>query len=280
MWSLLTTHRELIRNLVSRELKSRYKGSALGFAWTLISPLILALIYVVFMTQLVAKGYGRPESIIVGVFAWQFTAVCINNGMLCITGNANLVKKVNFPRETIPLSVTISGWVDFLFMLAMELVIFLIWFAVGGDVIEKAPSPWAEIPRAVAWGWLWLLPIVVAVHFIFNLGIALLLSSLNVHYRDTQHLVGVASTGLFFLSPAMYDLSLITSLEKLPVWIERIYMLNPLAPIFTAYRTALLGHPYPWDNIWLWGGVLIGLLFPVFAYLVFRRLERNMADLL
>lgn len=273
----LAAHRELIRNLVSRELKSRYKGSVLGFAWTLISPLILALIYVVFMTKLVAKGYGRPESIIVGVFAWQFTAVCINNGMLCISGNANLVKKVNFPRETIPLSVTISGLVDFVFMLAMELVIFLIWFAVGGDIVENDTMP--NVPRSIGWAWLWLLPFVLAFHFWFNLGIAFLLSSLNVHYRDTQHLVGVASTGLFFLSPAMYDLSLITSLD-LPTWISGPYQLNPLAPIFTAYRTALLGHPYPWDNLWLWGGVLIGLLFPLGAWLVFRRLERNMADFL
>jgi len=220
------------------------------------------------MTQLVAKGYGRPESIIVGVFAWQFTAVCINNGMLCISGNANLVKKVNFPRETIPLSVTISGLVDFFFMLAMELVIFLIWFAFAGDIAENDMMP--EVPRSVGWAWLWLLLPLLA---------ALLLSALNVHYRDTQHLVGVASTGLFFLSPAMYDLTLITDLD-LPVWITALYQLNPLAPIFTAYRTALLGWPYPWDNLWLWGGVLVGLLFPLAAWLVFRRLERNMADFL
>lgn len=263
MLELVTTHRELVRNLVQRELKSRYKGSFLGFAWSVISPLILALIYVVFMTKLVAKGYATPEDIIVGVFAWQFTAVCINSGMMCISGNANLIKKVSFPREAIPVSVVLSGLVDYLFMLAMELVIFVVWFH-----FDSSGS------KAIAWSHLPLLVPVLILHTIFNLAIALILSALNVYYRDTQHLVSVGTTAFFFLSPAMYSLTLIS--EGFPKLLGP-YVLNPLAPIFTGYRTALLGQEFPM-SWWMAGGIFLALASFAFGLWFFRRMQRNFAD--
>ena len=261
MLDVLWTHRELVRNLVTRELKSRYKGSFLGFAWSVLSPLILALIYVVFMTKLVAKGFATPEDIIVGVFAWQFTAVSINSGMMSVSGNANLVKKNAFPRQTIPIAVVLSGLVDYLFMLLMELVIFGVWFAFDPG-------------KGIAWGHLPLLVPVLALHTMFNLALALTLSAFNVYFRDTQHLVAVGTTAFFFLSPAMYSIDLIR--DSHPEWFGP-YMLNPLAPILSGYRTAILGRDFP-SGAWVAAGVVLGVASCWVASAMFRRMQRNFAD--
>ena len=104
--------RELLGNLVLRNLKSRYKDSVLGFLWSVLTPLFMALIYIVFL-KILARGVPL-EQVLIGVFAWQFTAQCIANGLGAITENANLVKKVYFPRVILPLAVTISNLVNFL----------------------------------------------------------------------------------------------------------------------------------------------------------------------
>lgn len=279
MIAVWNSHRELILNLVGRELKSRYKGSFIGFAWSVISPLFLAIVYVVFMTKLVARGFATPEVIIIGVFAWQFTAMCMNSGMLCITGNANLVKKVRFPREAIPLAVVLSGLVDYILMIAMELVI------LGGMILISG--------RSLDLSWFWILPLALVLHFAFNLAIALFLSAMNVYFRDTQHLVGVGMTAYFFMCPAMYGVDLIVRMIGTgPVY--WLYMLNPMAGICTLYRWAFLGRDAldvkgDGGEVIMTGGQLLshpatvmGSLLPVVlvvgALFVFRRMQGNFAD--
>ena len=187
----LRGRRELVGNLVARELKSRYKGSVLGFLWSLLTPLFMAVIYMFFLRLL---DRGVPiEEIIIGVFAWQFTVQAVQSGMESITGNANLVKKVFFPRCILPLSTTLAALVNYLLSLVVQFLI------VGGLLIARGGS-WARDAAAAAAD-----PVPHAVQPRAGPGFR----ASNVYFRDTQHLVGVLLTAWFFVSPAMYNLDFV-----------------------------------------------------------------------
>lgn len=255
--------RELVRALVGREMKARYKGSALGVLWSVLTPLFMAVIYAFFF-RLISGRAANTESIIVGVFAWQFTANAVHQGLVCVTGNGNLVKKVAFPRVILPAAVTLASAVDYLISL-------LVQFAVVGALLW-----W----RGAFFHWnVAILPLVLFWHAWFNFGLAMLLGALNVNFRDTQHLVGVGLSALFFLSPGMYDLGFVERMAgDLHGWVLDIYMLNPLCGLFTAYRWAFLpGSPWP-DSPFIWFGLAWPLLFTPLTGLLYRRLQRNFAD--
>jgi len=259
----LREQRELLRALVSRELKSRTKGSALGVLWSLLTPLFMAGIYAFFF-RLLAGRAANTASIIVGVFAWQFTAVSIQQGMGSVTNNANLVKKVAFPRIMLPLSSTVAAGVDYLISLVVQL-------GVVGFTLWHTREMWGLEVFA--------LPLVFGIHAVFNLSLALLLGAMNVYFRDTRHLVGVALSAFFFLSPAMYDLGFMeTFAAEMDPRVLRIYSLNPLAGLFTAYRWAFLpGSPAP-SGPWIWAGMALILPLFLLSLGVFRRAQRNFAD--
>ena len=254
--------KELLFSLVSRELTSRYKGSLLGVVWSIITPLFMAVIYAFFF-RLIAGVRAPVESIIIGVFAWQFTAVSVNAGMSCITGNANLIKKVAFPRSALPVSVICAGVIDYLISLVIQVLIV-------GVLLYKADSTFSVTILAV--------PLVLVWHAVFNLSLALVLSAFNVYFRDTQHLVSVLLSAFFFLSPAMYDLGFVRARMASNPWIMDVYMLNPLAVIITWYRKLMLP-----DVAFVWTpSACIGLALPIFmllvAYVVFKRMQKNFAD--
>lgn len=254
----------MLANLVARELKSRYKGSALGFLWTILTPLFMAVIYLFFL-RLLARGVPM-EKIIIGVFAWQFTAQSVQSGLTAITGNSNLVKKVFFPRIVLPTSTTLANLINYLLSLIVQLVLVIALLVMKGEMIGISV--------------LWALPLLILLHTVFNLGVAYLLSAANVFFRDAQHLVGVLLTAWFFSSPAMYDLSIVSNVVADRPWILKLYLLNPMAVIITGYRACMLpGTEFPWG----WPvavSVMIILLLFIFAFAVFRRAQRNFADLL
>ncbi len=185
--------------------------------------------------------------------------------MTSITGSANLVKKVYFPRLLLPLSQTLSNLVNYLLSLIIQFILVGILLAMQGGHLA-----WTSL----------LVPLVVLHHFILNLGLSFFLSALNVYFRDTQHIVGILLTAWFFLSPAMYSVSFVR--DKLPDYtlICDLYMLNPLAPIMTMYRALILpGVTFEWSLY-----AAIGLLWPLLlgwiglAY--FMKAQRYFADLL
>lgn len=253
--------RELLFNLVARELKARYKGSALGFLWTLLTPLFMAIIYVVFLRILAGRGVPLEE-IVIGVFAWTFTVQSVNSGLTAVTANANLVKKVRFPRALLPIAATAANLVSYLLTLVVQFVIVGVLLWQDGRFFS---------PGTLA------LPPLIALHTAFNLALALLLAAANVYFRDTQHLVGVGLSAWFFLSPAMYNLSILERWTATRPWLLQAYLVNPPAPLMTGYRALLLGQPFPWG----WGAV-VGLALPLpllaAALAVYRRAQRNFAD--
>ena len=260
----IVERRELLYNLVSRELKSRHKGSVLGFLWTVLTPLFMAIVYVFFLRMLVGRGVPTEE-IIIGVFAWTFTMQCVNGGMMCVTGNGNLVKKVQFPRIILPVATVLANLVGYLLSLVVQFPLVALLLMHRG--LHTGPA-------------LLLFPVVLLLHLLFNLGLALLLSSLNVYFRDTQHLVGVLTSAWFFVSPVMYNLSFVQQLAaKMPLLIPA-YLLNPMAVIITGYRACVLpGTPFPWSPF-VAASLIATAFFLWGTYVLFQRLQRYFADML
>jgi lipopolysaccharide transport system permease protein len=253
--------RELLLNLVLRDLRSRYRGSALGLLWTVLTPLFMAFIYIFFLRLLRVRI--PHEDLIIGVFAWQFTVQSIQSGMSSITGNANLVKKIYFPRMIIPLSVTLSALVNFLLMLVVQ-------FAIVAVLLVRADGSYS-------WGSL-ALPALILYHFLFNFSMALLAAASNVYFRDTQHLIGLFLSAWFFVSPIMYPLSMIENLAGDATWINSLYMLNPLSVIVTAYRALqLTSVSFPWSP-WAIIGLVWPLVLAAIAFYAFQRSQRYFSD--
>ena len=259
--SILYTFRELLLNLVVRDLRSRYRGSVLGLLWTVLTPLFMAMIYIFFLRLLRVRI--PHEELIIGVFAWQFTVQSIQSGMSCITGNANLVKKIYFPRMIIPLSVTLAALVNYLLMLVVQ-------FSVVGFLLHRVGASLSL--------WSLGLPVLIAYHFMFSFSMALLVAASNVYFRDTQHLVGLLLSAWFFVSPIMYPLSMIENLAGDAVWISSLYMLNPLSVIVTAYRAMQLSSvTFPWSP-WAMVGLLWPFLLALLAFVTFQRSQRYFSD--
>lgn len=245
--------------LCLRNLKIRYKHSALGFFWSLLTPGLLILIYALFAKILRFSG-SRPHYLlflVCGIVIWQFTVSCLNDGLNAVTGSSNLVKKTRFPRLALPVSLTLANTVNFL-LTALVLIVFLV------------------ISRAQAGPLLYLLP-ALAGQLLLCLGIVMLVSAGNVYFRDLQHIVGVVSLAWFFLSPIFYDLEMQTAL--LPEGLAFLCYLNPMSGLLGSYRSALLADPPPPA-----AGLAISLAVCLAVFLlgerVFARAQRGFGDVL
>lgn len=269
---------ELTRILAIRNLKIRYKGSALGFFWSLLTPAATILMYAVFAHILkFGGGDGYLPFLVTGIVVWGFTAGTLNDSLFSIAANANLVKKVYFPRAILPLSTTLANAVNFL----LTLVPLLLYLAIAGRL---------RLGHAG-----WLVP-ALALHFALALGISYLVSTLNVFFRDTQHVVGIGQLAWFFLTPVFYYPAMQVSAAPLPdAWRGLVY-LNPMTGILAMYRRGLLGLelvPGP-ESLAAWGApaaaapsawwlaasaASVALVF-VLGLVALRRGDRDFGDVL
>lgn len=227
MFTELLARRELIWILVQRNLKIRYKNSTLGFFWSLLTPMLMILMYAIF-ASILKFNTGRPEYLqflVTGIVAWQFTAGFLNDSLNAIVGNANLVKKVFFPRVILPLSTVLANGVNFL----LTFIVLLLYLILSGAADFSACY--------------WIVP-AFAMHLVLGIGVSCLCATANVFFRDTQHIVGVGSLAWFFLSPIFYDLEMqLGALKFASPQLGGIVYLNPMTGILATYRAALMGHP-------------------------------------
>lgn len=226
--------RELLWMLAARNLKIRYKGSALGFFWSLLTPLAMIVIYALFagllglrraLLGLDGATFDYLPFLVTGIVVWQFTVGSLTDSLNAIVGNANLVKKVYFPRIILPASTVAANTVNFL----LTFLILLLYLALTGS-LRIGPAT------------LWLIP-AFALHLLLCLGIALIVSTLNVFFRDTEHIVGLLVLAWFFLSPIMYEtsLQLTAAAPRMPASLLGLIFLNPMTGLLALYRRALLG---------------------------------------
>jgi ABC-type polysaccharide/polyol phosphate export permease len=247
-------YRELIRNLVLRDLKARYKNSVLGFAWSLLNPLLMMLVFTVLFTFLMRVNIPNfPVFVLIGILAWNLTTGSVIGSVNSIVGNGHLIKKVYFPREVLPISTVLSNLVNFL-LATIVLVAMLLVFRV-------------ELSLLVLY-----FPLIVFIQVLFLCGLALFLSSLNVFFRDTGVIMEVLILAWFFLTPVFYNI------EDLAGRFARLmYIVNPMASIISSYRVVLLYNSTPaWD--FLARTFVTALLFFLGGYWFFLRQAPLLAE--
>ncbi len=226
-------YRELIRNLVLRDLQVRYKGSALGYLWTQLAPLLMMLVFwFVFSFFFQSASVMYPVFLIVGLLPWNFCSEAVNGGTRSVLDNANLIKKVFFPREVLPLVSVFSSLVNYILSLPM---IFLLM-----AVVQLLYPP---LGGRLNFSWTFAyIPVLIVIETLFLAGVALFTSALAVFFRDFVHLIGILLQFWFFLTPVVYSLDTITTTIGGVSLTTIIRWLNPMASLIDFYRDILYGN--------------------------------------
>lgn len=250
----LFAYREMIFSLVKKDLRGRYKGSTLGFLWTFINPLCQILIYTMVFSVIMRSNIDKFYLfLIVGLIPWIFFSSAINGGATSIISQQDLVKKIYFPREVLPIAYVTSSFANMLFSFV---IVFMVLFISGVGIS----------PRALVF-----LPLVMLVEYILALGIALLTAALTVYFRDLEHILGIITTAWMYLTPIMY------STDMVPEKLLKIFNLNPMTPVVIAYRDILYYKQIPRIETLLHASIL-GVVIMIFGIIIFSRLQRNFAE--
>jgi len=230
----LVTHRQLLQDFAWRDLRSRYKGTALGFAWNFAIPLLqLAVFYILFgilfgvrpRTDTGEQNYA--VFLFVGLLPWTFFSNSLGAGASSILANGSIVKKVRLPLQLLPAATVLSTLANFL----LSLVVLFAVLAIFGP----------RHPEGLI-----VLPLLVVIQIVMNLGFAYLLAAANVFFRDVQHILGILLTAWYFLTPVLFSVSIVADR---PTERELLY-LNPMAAVIVSYQRALLdGLPPEWDRL-------------------------------
>jgi lipopolysaccharide transport system permease protein len=248
-------YRELLYFLVWRDLKVRYKQTALGVAWVVMQPLLTTLVFTVFLGLLVrvpSDGVPYPVFVFAGMLPWTFFSGAVATSGNSLVGSSHLITKVYFPRVIIPMAAVGGRLVDFLVSFVV-LALLLAFYRV-------APT----------WNLLMLPPLVLLLALL-ALAVGMWASASNVRYRDVGAVLPVLVQLWMFASPVVYPLNLV------PEGWRAIYSLNPLVGVIAGFRSAALGHAFDWGALAFSAGVTLALL--AFAALTFRRMEKHFADL-
>jgi lipopolysaccharide transport system permease protein len=257
-------YRELLINLTVRDLKVRYKNSALGIAWSLLNPILMMLVFTLVYTVMLGQSNRSDYAafILCGLLPWNFFSGSIMGGTGSIVNNGYLIKKVYFPRLVLPTSIMLSNLVNFLVALPVYFV--LSW------LLGVRFTPYVLF-----------LPIVILVEMIFIEGMSLLLSSVNVFYRDVQQVMEVVILAWFFLTPVIWDVNSLPAsrtIMGIDVPVQRLtYILNPMASIVATYRDILYyGRPIGWD--FFLRTTVTSLIVLLLGFYVFNRLKGRFAE--
>jgi ABC-type polysaccharide/polyol phosphate export permease len=257
----LWNYRDLLYNLVARNLKVRYKNSLLGILWSLLNPLLMMLVFTFVFKVLSGSSelQAYPAFILSGLLAWNLFQASVMGAIGSIVGNAHLIKKVFFPREVLPIAVVLSNLVNYLLALPVYFIL--------ATVLGRAPTAWAV-----------LLPAVILVQLIFTLGISFILATVNVFYRDTQIVMEVVMLAWFFMSPVFYSITEvapqgahIAGLALSSFDVQRWFrILNPMASIIASYRDILYWGAQPGLDFFM-RTAATALFFLIVGYLIFLR---------
>jgi lipopolysaccharide transport system permease protein len=260
----LWQYRELLYNLTVRDLKVRYKNSVLGVAWSLLNPILMMLVFTLVYTVMLGQSNQRDYAafVLCGLLPWNFFSASIMGGVGSVVNNGYLIKKVYFPRAVLPSSIMMSNLVNFL--VALPVYFALAW------LLGVRFTPYVL-----------LLPLVVLVEMIFILGMSLLLSAVNVFYRDVQQIMEVIILAWFFLTPVIWDVSLLPVSRVVlgvDVPVQRLtYIFNPMASIIAAYRDILYyGRSIGWD-FFLRTAITVSIVLLI-GFFVFNRLKGRFAE--
>lgn len=249
----LYNYREFLKTSIKKEFRGKYKKSFLGVLWSFLNPLFQLLIYaLVFPFILRNNVENYTVFLIVALFPWNFFNLSVIQSAACIVSNGGIIKKVYFPREILPIATATSNLINFLIS---SILVFLALF-ISGIGLTKAVL---------------VLPLIILIQYILQLGLSFILSAITVYVRDVEYLINVLMMLAFYLSPIVYSADMIPS-KYLP-----LFKLNPMFHIIKYYRDILYYGKIP-----EMGSVLILLLvciiILVVGYLIFRKLEKRFAE--
>lgn len=250
----LYQYREMIRSLVHKELRGKYKGSVLGFFWSLLLPLFQLLIYTVVFSVFLRSGIENYSMFLfVALIPWFFFNNCISMGAMSVVQQKNLVAKIYFPRMVLPVASVISCFIN---MLLSFLIVFSALFFTGIGVRLSV---------------LIYLPAVFLIEFLMGMGAALLFSALTVYVRDLEYILNILTMAWMYLTPILY------SLETVPETFRNYLYANPMTSVIVTYREILYYKTVP-DLRTLFYAVLWGIALMGAGWLIFSRLEKNFVE--
>jgi ABC-2 type transporter len=248
--------KEMIKSFTIRELRTRYKGSFLGFLWTFVNPLLQLLVYSLifpFILRISEKNYAM--FLFVALIPWGFFTNSLQGACNLIVGNSSLVTKVYFPREVLPITHTLSGLCNTIFSYMIVFPMLIIF----------------RIPLTIHLLWL---PLILLGQTVLNLGFSLIVSSINVFFRDLEYLISVGLMALYFMTPIMYNITI------LPEKYQRILLLvNPMAGYTVLYRNVMYYGMMKRPLLLIYVLLYSFLVFFV-GYFVFQKLQRKFAEIL
>ena len=250
----LYQYRELLKTNVKKEIRGKYKGSFLGVLWSFINPLLMVLVYAIVFPYIMRV----PEEnylifLIVAIIPWNFFTTVIAQGSITIRMNANIIKKVYFPREILPISVVLSGLVNFLISCVI-IFIFLIASGIG-----------------ISWHIIFL-PLIAIIQFMLSLGIVCIVSSVNVYIKDIEYIVNFLINLLFYATPILYNINMFNG-----TFLAKILNLNPMTHIINFYRDIMYYQVLPnFNNLIII--FVISFIIMIIGYNIFKKLEKGFAE--
>ena len=249
----LYQYRELLKTNVKKEIRGRYKNSILGVLWSFLNPLLQLAVYALIFPLILKNDIPYYTIFVcVGLIPWTFFTTTVNQAAFTIIANGNIIKKVYFPREILPISVVTSNAVNFVISTIIILA-FVIIYGLG-------VTPY-----------ILLYPFILLIQYILLLGISFILSSITVYFRDLEHIIGIILMVMFYATPIVY------SLDTLPEPFVTIMQLNPMAHIKEGYRSIFYYQTMPnMNNLLILLALSIILL--VIGYFILKKLQKGFAE--
>lgn len=249
-------YRDMIVSLVKRDLRGRYKGSVLGFFWTFLNPLLQLLVYTFVFSIIMKAGIEDYYLFLfVALVPWTYFATCVSGGAGCIVGQENLVNKIYFPREVLPISYVISQLIN---MLLSFLVVFVVLFISGKGF------------NFLVWPYL---IVIILQETLLAFGITMFVSAITVYFRDMMYFLNIIVMAWQFMTPIMY------SVDMVPERLRGLFYLNPMTPIIVAYRDVFYYKKAPELHDFILG-TIVGVIMLVVGWISFGKMKRRFAEVL
>lgn len=250
----LYQYRELLKTNVKKDIRGKYKGSFLGVLWSFINPLLMVVVYaIVFPYIMRVQTENYLIFLICGVIPWNFFTTVINQGTTCINQNGNLIKKVYFPREILPISVVTSGLINFM----ISCVIILLFVILSG--------------LGISWHMIFL-PFIAVIQYLISLACIFLLSAINVYVKDVEYIMNFVINMLFYATPILYSTDMFANTP-----ISILFKINPFAHLINAYRDVFYVHQVPMLST-LSILFIISILAVIVCYKLFKKMEKRFAE--
>lgn len=253
VFSRIYNYRELLKSNVKKEIRGRYKNSILGILWSFLNPLLQLAVYsVVFGALLGGSDPTYHIYICVALIPWTFFTTVISQVSFTIIGNADIIKKVYFPREILPISVVTSGTVNFI----ISTIIILAFVLASGIGLSK---------------FVLLYPFILLIQYFLLLGIGFIVSAITVYVRDLEHIIGIVLMAAFYGTPIIYKI------EQLPDNLQFLMNLNPMTHLINAYRDIFYYQKLP--NMEMLSIILgLSIILTIIGYFIFKKLQKGFVE--